>query len=368
MGAVVTELGEIDSPALIVDLGVMEANLASIAWLVASRGIDLWPNIKGHKIPALAWRQVRAGAAGITCQKLAEAEVMVNAGFTDILVAVQVVGAAKVERLRRLAHRAHVMTVVDSLAGATAISEAFDRHGGTIDALLEVDVGYRRCGVGAGDVVELARKISPLPGLRIVGVMAYEGHIYDLSRRDEVLAAARTSYETLLGAASRLRAAGIDVRRVSVGASAGVEVAVETPGITDIRAGSYLMNDRAQMAMGAAVEERCAATVLATVVSVPNRDRAVIDAGAKALTPTTIEGVDGYGLVAGGDGLVVGRLSDEHGMIDIERATRPFRVGDRVRIIPNSHTVVFNQFAEVYGVRDGRIEAVLPVAARGMMQ
>ena len=364
----VTELAEIDSPALIVDLDVMEANVASMTSLTSARGIGLWPNIKGHKIPALAWRQVRSGAAGITCQKLAEAEVMVNAGITDVLVAVQVIGADKVERLRRLALRANLTTVVDSMAGARAISDAFARHGCSIDAFLELDMGYHRCGVEAADALPLARELAALPGLRLVGVMGYEGHIYDLTRKDEVLAAARRSYEVLVGASASLREAGIDAGRVSVGASAGAEVAVEMPGITEIRAGSYLMNDRAQLAMGAVLPDRCAATVLATVISVPKPDLAVIDAGAKALTPTTLPGLDGYGLVAGSDCVVVGRLSDEHGMIDTAGAARRYQVGDRVRIIPNSHTVVFNQFAEVYGVRGDRVEAVLPVAARGMMQ
>ncbi len=364
----VTELAEIDSPALIVDLDVMEANLASMTQLAGSNGIDLWPNIKGHKIPALAWRQVRAGAAGITCQKLSEAEVMVNAGFTDVLVAVQVIGAQKIERLLRLARRVRLITVVDSLEGATAISEVFARQDRTIEVFLEIDMGYRRCGVNAADAPALGRRISQLPGLELIGVMGYEGHIYDLSGKVEVLVAARKSYELLIGASASLRDAGIDAPRVSVGASAGVEVAVETPGITEIRAGSYLMNDRAQIAMGAADSARCAATVLATVISVPNPSLTVIDAGAKALTATTLPGLAGYGLILGNGDAILERLSDEHGMIATGGGGNPFHVGDRVRIIPNSHTVVFNQFAEVYGVRNGKVEVVLPVAARGMMQ
>jgi D-serine deaminase-like pyridoxal phosphate-dependent protein len=364
----VTELAEIESPALIVDLDVMEANVASMTKVVRSNGIELWPNIKGHKIPELAWRQVRAGAAGITCQKLSEAEVMVNAGFTDVLVAVQVIGRQKVERLLRLSGRAHVKTVVDSLSGAKAISDAFANRGRTIDVFLEIDIGYRRCGVTAAEARALARLTSKLPGLRVVGVMGYEGHIYDLSSKSEVLAAARRSYELLVRASESIREAGIDAPRVSVGASAGVEVAVETPGITEIRAGSYLMNDRAQIAMGAADTARCAATVLATVISVPNPSVTVIDAGAKALTATTLPGIAGYGLIVGHDDVILDRLSDEHGMIATVGAREPFQVGDRVRIVPNSHTVVFNQFAEAYGVRNGTIEAVLPVAARGMMQ
>jgi D-serine deaminase-like pyridoxal phosphate-dependent protein len=364
---VVTELEEIDSPALIVDLDVMEANVASMTRLTGAHGVALWPNMKGHKIPELAWRQVRAGATGITCQKLAEAEVMVNAGFTDVLVAVQVIGPAKVERLLRLARRAHLITVVDSLEGARAISDSFARQDRAIEAFLEVDIGYRRCGVSAAEALDLGRKISRLPGLKLVGVMGYEGQIYDLNGREEVRAAARRSYDLLLGVSASLRSAGLDAPRVSVGASAGAEVAVETAGITEIRAGSYLMNDRAQIAMGSAEAAACAATVLATVISTPTESRAVIDAGAKALTATTLPGLAGYGALVGHVEAVLERLSDEHGMI-ATRGGNPFRVGDRVQVIPNSHTVVLNQFAEVHAVRKGVVEAVLPVAARGMMQ
>jgi D-serine deaminase-like pyridoxal phosphate-dependent protein len=367
MWTVVTQLAEIDSPALVVDLDVMEANLASMAALTGAHGIDLWPNIKGHKIPALAWRQMRAGAAGITCQKLAETEVMVDAGITDVLVAVQVIGASKVEQLRRLARRARLITVVDSLEGAQAIGDAFARNDQTIEAFLEIDIGYHRCGVSAADASGLARRISQVHGLKLVGVMGYEGHLYDLKGQAEVRAAARRSYDVLIGVSANLQSAGLDAPRVSVGASAGSDVAAEMEGITEVRAGSYLMNDRAQIAMGSADAASCAATVLATVISVPAATRAVIDAGAKALTATTIPGLPGYGTLVGHDDAVLERLSDEHGMI-ATALQNPFRIGERVQVIPNSHTVVFNQFAEVYTVRKGMVEAVLPVAARGMMQ
>jgi D-serine deaminase-like pyridoxal phosphate-dependent protein len=364
----VSDLDEIDTPALVVDLDVMEANLASMTKLVAANGVALRPNVKGHKIPAFAWQQVRGGAAGITCQKLSEAEVMVDAGLPDVLIAVQVIGATKVDRLLRLARRARLTTVVDSLAGAEPIARACAASGMTIDVLLEVDIGYHRCGVEPSEAPSLARSIARLPGLNLVGVMGYEGHLYDLSGKDAVEAAARRSYELLTGVAGRLREDGIDVARVSVGASAGTQAAVGVSGITEVRAGSYLFNDRAQIQMGWAEPATCAATVMATVISVPTPVRAVTDAGAKALTPTTLGETAGFGLVLGHEDAVLDRLSDEHGMISLGSARNPFSVGDRVRIIPNSHTVVFNQFAEVHGVRKGRVEAVLPVAARAMMQ
>lgn len=362
-----TDLAEIETPALLIDLDVMEANLASMAAFLKTHGIAQRPNIKGHKIPDLAWRQVRAGAIGITCQKLSEAEVMVDAGLPDVLVAVQVIGAAKVDRLLKLARRAKVTTVVDSVEGAEPIARAFAAAGMTIDVLVEVDIGYHRCGVEAAAAPALTYRLSKLPGLNLVGVMGYEGHLYELSGRDAVETAARRSYEVLTGVARGLRDAGIEVSRVSIGASAGARAAVGVHGITEVRAGSYLFNDRAQIKMGSAEPATCAATVMATVISVPTQTRAVIDAGAKALTPTEVGGMPGFGDILGHEGAVLDRLSDEHGMISVGGARNPFSVGDRVRIIPNSHTVVFNQFPEVHGVRAGKLEAVLPVAARAMM-
>jgi D-serine deaminase-like pyridoxal phosphate-dependent protein len=364
----VTDLAEIETPALVVDLDVMEANLASMARLAQEHGVSLRPNVKGHKVPAFAWQQVRAGAAGITCQKLSEAEVMVNAGLTDVLVSVQVVGAAKIERLLRLARRARVTTVVDSGTCAKAIAEAFAAQSMTVEALLEVDIGYHRCGVEPTAAPARARALAQLSGLDLVGVMGYEGHLYDLSDRGEVLAAARCAYRLMTEAADRVRDAGLEVNRVSVGASAGAEVAVQTPGITEIRAGSYLFNDRFQVSMGSAGLADCAATVVATVISVPTSTRAVIDAGAKALTPTILPGHAGYGVILGHEDAVIDRLADEHGMIDFGGDPKSFEVGERVRIVPNAHTVVFNQFADVHCVRKGKVEAVLPVAARGAMQ
>ncbi|TMD17573.1 MAG: hypothetical protein E6I27_00380 [Chloroflexi bacterium] len=362
-----TDLAEIETPALLIDLDVMEANLASMTAFLTMHGIAQRPNIKGHKIPALAWRQVRAGAMGITCQKLSEAEVMVDAGLPDVLIAVQVIGAAKVDRLLKLARRAKLTTVVDSLAGAEPIARAFASSGMTIDVLLEIDIGYHRCGVDGRGAPALARSLSQLPGLNLVGVMGYEGHLYDLSGKGAVEAAARESYEMLTRVANGLRNAGIEVPRVSIGASAGARAAVDVRGITEVRAGSYLFNDRAQIKMGSAEPATCAATVMATVISVPTETRAVIDAGAKALTPTMVGGMPGYGDILGHEDAVLDRLSDEHGMISVGATRNPFNVGDRVRIIPNSHTVVFNQFPEVHGVREGRVEAVMPVAARAMM-
>lgn len=361
-------LVEIDTPALLVDLDQMEANIAAMADLARRTGTDLRPHAKAHKIPALARRQMEAGAVGITCQKLGEGEVMADAGLDDILVTFPIVGPLKIARLLRLAHRCHVTTVVDSLMAAKPLSEAAEEEGIQLDTLIEVDVGYRRCGVSADEAPRLARSLMECcPGLRVRGLMAYEGHLYNLSAA-EVAPAAIAAYDLLGNLAGELRNCGIPVECVSVGASAGAETAARHPAITEIRAGSYIFNDIAQVMMGGATEDECALTVLATVVSTPTPDRAVIDAGAKALTFTTLPGVPGYGRIRNHEDAVLGRLSDEHGMIALPPHGRAFAIGERIQVVPNSGSVVINEFSDLIGVRAGVVECVWPIAARGRMQ
>lgn len=361
-----TSFEELDTPALIVDLDRMEANIGAMAALAADAGTYLRPHAKAHKIPALAWKQIKAGACGITCQKLGEAEVMADAGIQNILVAMPIVGPIKIARLLQLARRCHITTVVDSLAAAQHLSTAA-QDGAPIDTLIEVDVGYRRCGVSSVGVLDLAKSLQETcPMLRIRGVLAYEGHLYDLSG-DDVVSAAASAYDLLGSVADRLRAAGIPIECVSVGASSAARIAVQHPAITEIRAGSYIFHDRAQIAMGGATEGECALTILATVVSAPTEERVVIDSGAKAVTPTALTGIRGYGSIRGYDSAVLDRLSDEHGMITVLHGRGP-AVGERLQIIPNSGSGVVNQFSELIGVRGGVVECVWPIAAQGRMQ
>jgi D-serine deaminase-like pyridoxal phosphate-dependent protein len=361
-----TPLNELDTPALIVDLDRMEANIRDMAALVANTGKHLRPHAKAHKIPALAWKQIEAGACGITCQKLGEAEVLADAGIQNILVAIPIVGPIKIDRLAQLARRCHITTVVDSLAAARRVSDGIG-DGSPIDTLIEVDIGYRRCGVSPDGALDLARSlVETCPMLRIRGILAYEGHLYDLSS-DDVVSAATTAYDLLGSVADRLRAAGIPVECVSVGASSAARIAVRHPAITEIRAGSYIFHDRAQIAMGGATEDECALTILATVVSTPTEERVVIDSGAKAVTLTVLTGVHGYGSIRGYESAVLDRLSDEHGMITVLRGRRP-AVGERLQIVPNSGSGVVNQFSELIGVRDGVVECVWAIAAQGRMQ
>jgi D-serine deaminase-like pyridoxal phosphate-dependent protein len=356
----------LDTPALVVDLEIMEQNIARMAALARAHNTSLWPHAKSHKVPEIANLQLAAGAAGITCQKLGEAEVMSGTGAARILIATPIVGSQKVQRLLELATRTGVTTVVDSLAGALPLSEAATRAGIVLDAFVEVDIGYRRCGVDPLAAVILARAITEeLPGLAIVGVFGYEGHLYDAERKGAAVATvAAASYAVLGDAAARVRREGLAIDRVSVGATAGAFTAMRDPAITEYRPGSYLFNDGWQIAVGSATEEQCAAWVVATVVSA--RDgHAVLDAGSKALSFAMIDGIPGYGSVVGHRGAVIERLSDEHSMVSHQG---DLAVGDRVAILPNAHSSVVDNFDEIVGFRGDDVEVVWKIAARGRMQ
>jgi D-serine deaminase-like pyridoxal phosphate-dependent protein len=364
-----TALDDIDTPALIVDLDRMASNIEAMARLGREGKIALRPHVKSHKIPELAIRQVEAGAVGITCQKLGEAEVMADAGLSDITIAYPIIGARKLRRLTDLAHRVRITTLVDSMEGAQPLSEAASADGITLDTVVEVDDGYHRCGVRPEHALPLVRAVShDLPGLRFAGILAYEGHIYDLTDGSAVLREARRSYDLMGEVAERLRAADIHVERVSVGASASARAAADHPAITELRPGSYIFNDRYQVSMGSASVEECALSVLATVVSAPDPDRAIIDVGSKGLSWSPPVGADGYGLILGHEEATIARLADEHGIVSVPEGARPFSIGERVRVIPNSHPPVVNAFSELLGFRSDRVDVVWSIAARGRMQ
>jgi D-serine deaminase-like pyridoxal phosphate-dependent protein len=362
-------IDDVDTPALIVDLERMASNIEAMARLGRDGDLALRPHMKSHKIPELAVLQMEAGAVGITCQKLGEAEVMAAAGLRDITIAYPIIGERKVRRLVDLAHRVRITTLVDSIEGAQPLSEAAAADGITLDTLVEVDDGYHRCGVPPEHALPIARTVAfELPGLRFVGILAYEGQIYDLTDQSAVLATARRSYDVMGEVAERLRGASIPVERVSVGASATARAAADHPAVTELRPGSYIFQDRYQVSMGAASVEECALSVLATVVSVPAADRAIIDVGSKGLSWSPPVGTDGYGLILGHEEAAIDRLADEHGILSVPEGARPFSIGERVRVIPNSHPPVVNAFSELIGYRVNRIDVVWPIAARGRMQ
>jgi D-serine deaminase-like pyridoxal phosphate-dependent protein len=362
-------LDQIDTPALIVDLDVLEANIVRMADFTRLNKVSMRAHIKSHKIPELARLQVTAGAAGIVCQKLGEAELMADAGLTDILVPYPIIGPTKIRRLLDLARRVRFTTTIDSIEGATAIGAAAEAAGLVIDTMLEVDNGYHRCGVSPEEAVALATRIArDLPGLRFKGLLGYEGHVYGLDAPQDIDRVARKAYDVLGAIADELRTAGISVECVSTGSSVSFQTAAAHSAVTEIRVGGYVFGDRSVVKLGGATREQCSLTVLSTVVSKRGTDHVVVDAGAKALSLATLSGIEGYGLILGHEDAVLAHVADEHGMISVPPGGRPFALGERVMILPNEHTVVVNQFLELVGVRSGRVESAWPVAGHGLMQ
>jgi D-serine deaminase-like pyridoxal phosphate-dependent protein len=360
----------LETPALLLDVEKLERNLREMAQLCEAHGKALRPHVKSHKTVEIAARQCELGAVGLTTAKLAEAEVFADAGFTDLFVCYPLVGEQKLARLMRLAGKARVCTIVDHAATASALAAAASSAGLTIDVLIKLDLGMHRIGIGANEVGRLASAVAGLAGLRLRGVCIHEGETYgepDPARR-RLLARERVS--ELVEIAERLRSQGHDIEVVSSGATPAVRDVLDIDGLTEVRPGNYVFYDAMQAALGVVPEDRCALSVLATVVSRAGEDRAIVDAGAKALTLDRgvhgLQLLDGYGRVVGNDGIAIAALSEEHGWLRMTPGT-DLSLGDRLRIVPNHACTVVNCFDVITVVEQEAPVAEWRVAARGRM-
>lgn len=347
------QIDEIDTPFVAIDLDVVENNIRTTQQYFDQHGIRFRPHIKTHKLPAIAHKQIRAGASGITVQKLGEAEVMAAAGIDDIFVAYNILGDAKLDRLMRLTRQVTMSVAADSEYTVRGLSRAA-RDGGDLRVVIEMDTGGRRAGVQSPDeAVALARLIDDLPGLTFWGLMTYP------TRAESV--------PILETTATALKQLGLEPQVVSGGGSPGRFRAHETPIITEHRAGTYIYNDRSMVASGTATWDDCAMRVVTTVVSRPTPDRAILDAGSKTLTnDPTPEG--GYGYFPDYPEAVTFGQSEEHGHVDVSRCPRRPEIGERVQVIPNHACGTTNLHNEVVAHRRGRVEAIWPVAARGLLR
>jgi D-serine deaminase-like pyridoxal phosphate-dependent protein len=352
-----TQVENLETPAVTILLDRLEDNIARVQDMVARRGIGNRPHIKTHKIPAIAKMQIKAGAIGITCQKLGEAEVFADAKVCDdVLLTYNVVGAAKTERLMALAARLPRMAVVcDNEVVLRGISEAARSHGRDIRLLIECDTGFGRNGVQTPDAaLDLARLALNLPGIRFEGLMVFPN------------TAPRTK-DFFTRALAIFGDEGIPLPTISGGGTPALLSMADYPMMTEHRAGTYVYNDVMMVHSGFAQWENCAMHVRATVVSRPTDDRAVIDAGSKVLTSDKYY-VENHGRIAEYPDAPVSALSEEHGMVDLSRSAQKPKVGDVVNVIPNHCCVVSNMVDQVYGIRNGMVETVWPVAARGKVQ
>jgi len=348
---------DLDTPAVTVDLDVMAENIRRVQSLLDKHGVANRPHIKTHKIPAIGRMQMQAGAVGITCQKLGEVEVFVEAGVADdILLTYNVLGRQKADRLMTLARRVRRLAVVlDNETVARGLSEAAVRHGVDLPFLIECDTGFGRNGVQSPDAaLDLARTAMRLPRLAFEGLMTFP------NRDPET----RVFFERT---SELFRRAGIALPVISGGGTPALATVGRFPMLTEHRAGTCVYNDAMVVASGSASWDQCAMRVRATVVSRPTGDRAVVDAGTKVMTSDQY-GMKGYGHVVEFPEAVITGLSEEHGIVDLGACPERPVVGDVVHLIPNHCCVVTNMVDEVYGVRAGAVELVWPVAARGMVR
>jgi D-serine deaminase-like pyridoxal phosphate-dependent protein len=364
----VIEIDELETPALLVDLDRMKGNLDKGAEYSKRHGIGLRPHIKTHKSPLLAREQLQRGATGLTCATPYEAEVMSDVA-RDVLIMYPPVGEHRARRVARVARDCVLTVALDSERAAQDLSKAAADEGVTVRVLVELDAGMHRVGLpSADDAATLAKKISSLPNLQVAGFAFYPGHI-----RAHVKEHAPQLRELSAFVARARRAlddAGVKGGVVSAGSTPTMWHTHEIEGVTEMRPGTYIFNDRTTAEIGACTYDECALTVLATVVSTAVPGQAVIDAGSKALGREPMRGGpdDGFGALATDTSVTVKSMSEEHGILDLSRSSWTPRVGERVRIVPNHVCIVVHLADLVYGVRDDAVVSSWPVAARGRGQ
>jgi D-serine deaminase-like pyridoxal phosphate-dependent protein len=362
-------VSELDTPALVVDLDIMERNLCRVADYAKGHGLRLRPHTKTHKSPRIGRRQLDAGAAGLTVAKTTEAEVMLGAQPPDLLIAYPIVGRAKMDRLTAVARRARVTVALDSEQAARDISDAAKSAQVEIGVLAEVDVGLGRVGVSPGQpLLELARAIQKLPGLRLEGITFYPGHIKDMT--EEGSAAFAEVGELLASILADFRRAAIDVKVVSGGSTPTLFHSHDMAGLSEIRPGTYVYNDLNTIRSGGCAMDDCAASVLATVVSTARPGQMIVDGGSKTFSSDRLNNSTDvtFGHVVEAPGARFHKMNEEHGFVDLTHADRAFAVGERVHIIPNHICVVVNLHEQVYGIRGDQVEEVWKVEGRGKLQ
>lgn len=353
---------DIDTPALLIDFDLLEKNIDTMARFFRGQDCELRPHVKTHKCPTIAHMQLAAGARGITCAKLGEAEVMAQAGIKDILIANQVVGERKIARLVGLARYSDIIVAVDDVENVRQLSVAATAAGVTIGVLIEVEVGMNRCGVVPGPrLLEMARLIRRCGNLRFRGVMGYEGHAVFIENESERRRVAGRSHQALLGAASMLRKVGFEVEIVSAAGTGTYRFAATCPGITEVQAGSYVFNDVRYHALVPEFERSLA--VLCTVVSRPVPERVITDGGLKVFS-------SGWGPpeVKGRADLKVLRLAEEHGICQVQGPAPDLRPGAKVEMYVSHCCTAVNLHDRYYVVRGDSVVAEWPILARGKSQ
>jgi len=341
------------TPAVLIDETIVDNNIARVQKYMDQAGLKARPHIKTHKIPEFAKKQLAAGAVGITCQKISEAQVFADAGIDDILLTFNIIGAEKLEALKTLHEQITLTVVADSRETVDGLAATMDTSR-PLSVMVECDTGGQRCGVQTPrEASELAQYISSKPSLHFVGLMTYP-----IPNAEDAVEA---FFEQTAGL---LKQAGLECPIFSTGGSPSLFSAERATIATEYRAGTYIYNDRSLVRAGHCGFQDCAMHILTTVVSRPTDDRAVLDAGSKALTSDLL-GFTDFGYVVDYPEAVITGLSEEHAVVDLSACSKKPEIGEKIRIIPNHTCVVSNLMNHIYVHRNGQFDRKIEVAARG---
>jgi len=358
MNEIGTMKSEIDTPALLIDLDLMEKNISSMSNFLEGRRCKLRAHTKVHRIPFIAHKQLRAGAKGICCQKVAEAEIMAAGGIKDIIVTNQIVTPAKISRLVALGREIDVSVPVDDIVNAESLSKIATREGVRLGVLVDVHLGSNRCGTEPGEqAAKLARQVSALKGLRLKGLMGFEGHLSWVEPRDKRRIEIARTEELLIKTKKPIEGSGITVEEISAGSTGTYDVTAQNPEITELQAGTYVLMDGKYREH--VPEFGCALTVLSTIISKPSEDRIVADAGLMSMSSA-----NGNPIAVG---LPDGLESEMHAENTLLRGKIPssVAVGDKIEFVPSYLDRTVSSHEWIFAIRDGRVELVLRNFGRG---
>lgn len=367
-----SQYSQLDTPALLVDYAIVRNNILAMQEKANKYGVQLRPHTKTHKMPELAKLQIAAGATGITVAKVGEAEVMAAHGLQDIFIANEIVGISKLQRIRELSRKIRIRLGVDNALQVDQLEAVFKEEPKPIEVLIEIETGENRSGVITDEqLVQLTKHILDKKRVVLKGVFSHEGHSYKAKNIEDCRKICLESQARTLRAGLMAKALGATIDTVSIGSTPSLMHSDIIEGVTEIRPGTYIFMDVGQ---GTAISDysRCAATVLATVISMPTDERIVLDTGAKALTMQTRgEGIcatSGYGLIKNSDNIRLSGMFDEHGLIYDAGLRKKLEVGDKLEIIPNHICPVCNLYDSAYLVSDGIVLRELSIAGRGKTQ
>jgi D-serine deaminase-like pyridoxal phosphate-dependent protein len=363
------KIADLDTPVVLIDLDVMEHNLRRMSDYCASYGLKLRPHTKTHKIPELARAQLQYNASGVTVAKLGEAEVMGHAGIDDILIVYPLVGESKLQRLVRLAERVTCTVALDSFEAAQAISLSAHKAGVTVGVRVEFDTGFARCGLPIKDTsMDTVKRIRDLSALRWDGLLTYPGHIMGTANSREFLI--REENEKLERLLNFFSEEGIECPVVSGGNTPTAFQSHKFVGLTEIRPGTYIFNDRNTVCAESMTYDDCAATVLTTVVSRSVAGKAILDAGSKMLSGDLLLSghQKGYGSIRQYPTAVIEDLSEEHAHVNLQSVDNPPKLGDILRVVPNHICPCINLQDRIYGCRGEEVTTEWEVTGRGKVQ